>query len=350
MSARQLHRWLGLWLGIYLLLVSLSGALLLYKNPLLRIQYPELREIELVTDIRIWGPLVNQLQADPRFRYIKLPEAEAPWLEAVTHSDDRHYYDHQANLRLIRAAHSDLIGWLYDFHLHLLAGKDGRLVMGYLGLGVLVMFVAGLVQWWPRHFRRQLWRLPSPKADLRTLRQWHTSIASLSSPLQLLALLTALALIFSAQVRPLLSWLLNDPPTVAQSVTVTPQPLAVTDWQAALNSAVDYWPQMEFRLLSLRSNELDAISLRAKSINEWHPNGRSRLMLEADGQRVIAAQLADDFGTGQRFYNLMYPLHMAAVGGESYRLVLLVAGLIPLPLFVTGLWYYLLCRRRINGN
>ncbi|MBT1064637.1 PepSY domain-containing protein [Bowmanella sp. Y26] len=350
MTARQLHRWLGLGLGIYLVLVSLSGALLLYKNPLLRFQYPELREIELVADIRIWGPLVNQLQADPRFRYIKLPEAEAPWLEAVTHSDDRHYYDHQANLRLIRPAHNDLIGWLYDFHLHLLAGKDGRLVMGYLGLGVLVMFVAGLVQWWPRHFRRQLWRLPKPKADLRTMRQWHTSVASLSFPLQLLALLTALALIFSAQVRPVFSWLMNDPPEGAQSVTVQSQPLAETDWQTALNTAVEYWPKMEFRLLSLRSAASDAISMRAKSINEWHPNGRSRLMLDAEGKQIVASQLADDFGTGQRFYNLMYPLHMAAVGGEGYRLLLLAGGLIPLLLFITGLWYYLLRGRRQQGN
>lgn len=346
MTAKLWHRWLGLVLGIWLVLIGLSGAVLLYKNPLLRWQYPQLQGIEPVADISAWGALMDQLQQDPAFRYAKLPAEDALWLEAVTHTDSHYYYDHQGQLRLVRAAHSDVLSWLYDFHLHLLAGKDGRQVMGYLGLAILVMLITGLVQWWPRQVRRQLWRLPWRKPDLRTLRQWHTSLASLFSPLQLLILLTALAVIFSAQVRPALNWLFNDPVVVKSDAQPMVQPLSQSDWTEVLVRARSYWPQMEFRLLSFRGDAEQAYRLRAKSPNEWHPNGRSTLLIDAVSYQILDSQNADELGRGQRLYNLMYPLHMAAVGGQGYKLLLLFGGVLPLILFISGLWYYLLRRRK----
>ncbi|GAB3020166.1 PepSY-associated TM helix domain-containing protein [Bowmanella dokdonensis] len=341
MNGKAVHRWLGWLAGSWFVLVSLSGALLLYKNPLLAWQYPELRQAGPVASVTHWGPLLNQLQQDPAFRYAKLPAADALWLEAVTHDDIRHYYDQGFELLLVRAPHSDLIGWLYDFHLHLLLGELGHEILGYLGLSIVALIGVGLYLWWPRQFRRQLWRLPLTKLNLRTLRQWHTSLGSLFTPLLLLATLTGVLMVFNGPFRAGMNWLFTDPPLQMPSREPVPWPLADTDWPEILQVATRHWPQMDFRLLSFRQQETDAVSFRAKATDEWHPNGRGVLILEPGTRQVLLARTAESLGQGHQLSNAIYPLHIAAVGGNWYKIPLLLTGLLPLLLMTTGLVYYL---------
>jgi len=59
--------------------------------------------------------------------------------------------------------------------------------------------------------------------------------------------------------------------------------------------------------------------------------------------------LADDameFSIVQRAFNLVYPLHIGSVGGEIYRILLVIGGVVPLLLAVTGYIYYIQRRRR----
>ena len=48
------------------------------------------------------------------------------------------------------------MGWVHDFHGSLLiGGREGRSVIGWMGVGMLALGLSGIVLWWPRGNR---WR------------------------------------------------------------------------------------------------------------------------------------------------------------------------------------------------
>lgn len=348
LKARTLHRYLGWLLGIWLLLISLSGAVLLFKNDLLRWQYPQLQNLQLPAQISHWGPLLNQLQQQPDFRYVKYPDQDAHWLEAVTHSNQRYYYNASHTLLLTRTPHGDWIDWLYDFHLHLLGGNTGETVLGVIGVFCVVLLLAGIVQWWPRRLSWRLFSLPWPAVNARALRQWHSLLALSFAPLLLLTTLTGSLMVFNAEFRTVLAWFSATAAPAAPLKTAGYQPLASTDWTAALKQAQAQWPEAQLRLSSLRTDDSQPISFRARMAGEWHQNGRSVVQVDAQSSKVIYATPATALGNTAAIANSLYPLHTAAVGGAWYFWLLAVSGLLPLLLLLTGLLYTFVNRRTVK--
>lgn len=340
LSAARLHRYLGWGLGIWLTLLCLSGALLLYKNSLLRWSYPALAAIQPVSEVQQWGPLLQQLQQDANFRYVKFPDSDAKWLEAVTFDNQRHYYDGQHQLRLSRQIHADWIDWVYDFHLHLLGGKTGHTVNGVIGLFSVLLLLCGLWQWWPRRFNKRLFTLPKAEPSLRSLRQYHSLLALLLLPLLLLTSATGAMMVFSQQTRTVLSAALGQDQYPFQPVKeIAPVALALTDWPRALATATRYWPEQQLRLVSFRRKEQDVISFRAKAEDEWHPNGRGVLQLHPASYQLMYARAAADLNQADKVRNSFYPLHVASIGGAFYKILLLLSGVSCLLLFGLGLSY-----------
>lgn len=348
LTAARLHRYLSWGLGIWLILLCVSGAVLLYKNPLLRWQYPQLQQIQPVADISHWGPLLNRLQQDKQFRYVKFPAADARWLEAVTFDNSRHYYNEQHYLLLTREVRSDWLDWLYDFHLRLLSGEAGHTLNGLLGLLSLLLLFSGLWQWWPRHFNRRLFKLPRPDSSLRSVRQYHSVLALLLLPLLLLTSATGAMMVFSQQTQMVLRTLLPPAAPAPQPLrSIAAVPLSATNWTAALQSAQQHWPTQALRLVSLRQKDSEPISFRAKTTDEWHPNGRGVLQLNPLDNSVLYAVAATELAAAEQLRNSFYPLHVAAVGGTLYQLALLLIGVLSLPLLLLGL---LFSWRRFNAR
>lgn len=347
MNMMLLHRWAGFIFGGWLALVCLSGAILVYKNPLLTFFYPQLADVQPVAEVSHWGPLINRLQQDERFRFVRLPSDDALWLEAVTADKQHYYYDVEQTLLLVRDNYSDTIGWLYEFHLYLLAGDTGRELLGICALAGILLLITGLYRWWPVSWRGSLWTIPVWKNDLRTSRQWHTSIGSLTLPLVLLCCLTAALLIYGRSVTSALYWLLADQPVSGQEVKSDGSvPPTEGDWQRALQLASQQWHGAELRLLHFRRKPTDVFRFRAKAAHEWHPNGRSIIQIDPVSYRVIVAANEAEYSIVQRAFNLVYPLHIGSVGGETYRILLVIGGVAPVWLAVTGYIYYIQRRRR----
>ncbi|WP_416307525.1 PepSY-associated TM helix domain-containing protein [Neptunicella sp. SCSIO 80796] len=342
----KLHRWLGWLIGIWFVLVSLSGATLLYKNDLLQWQYPQLPAYQTVENISHWGPLLNQLQQDRRYRSVRLPTQQAPWLEVTSHSGDHYYFNEQRQQVLVRSPHSDWIDWLYDFHLHLLLDDLGHDILGYLGIATLLLIFTGLIRWWPKHWHWRLWRLSWRGNGFRMARQWHSTFASLFAPLLLVSVITGTLIIYSAVTKSSLSWLLNDPVPVKPVKLANPYPVSQTDWSSMLTSAQQHWPQAQLRLFRLRAGNDDPVSFRARDKDEWHPNGRSVIMIDPSNNQILSSKLANQLGSGQQINNGIYPLHVATVGGKLFKMALLVSGVVPAVLLVSGLFYSLYRRRK----
>jgi uncharacterized iron-regulated membrane protein len=336
--AKKLHRFFGLILALWLVPASLTGSVLLYKNVLLQWLYPQLQQ-PLVTDLATWGKVLDALpQTD--YHFVRLANTERPWLELSRLDGTLEYWSASGELLLNRSQYQDFIGWCYEFHLHLFSADLGEQMIGVLGLLTLLLIGSGLWQSWPRHWRWKLWRLPWSASSIRWSRQWHFVIAFWTAPLLVLISLTGTAMVYNSQVQQGLSWLFSDTEVKTTAAVITPYPVFQSQWALWLVTAQQQIPDAELRLASFRKTAEQSQSIRAQLTKEWHPNGRTLISISPKSSEVLSVQKATEMGQGKQISQMIYPLHMAAVGGDPYKILLLLTGLIPLLLWVLGLVFY----------
>lgn len=342
LRSRFWHRLLGLWLGMLLLLVCLTGSILLFKNPLLQWLYPQL-QISRVDDPQLQGRVLDRLEQS-QYGFVRLPHAERPWLELSRLDGTLEYWSVPATvteaprLLLSRAPYSDVLDWCYQLHLYLFVKSWKHQLTGIVGIAALLLLIAGLKTQWPRNWR--MLKLPLRARALPALqrhRQWHYVSGVLSLPLLLLVISTGTAMAYNTQTQQFFSWLLQDPPEPAATAepVFAPVALAQADWPLWLTNARQALPDAQLRLASFRKSPADAVQIRAQLPEEWHPNGRSVIRLAPDGS-LLSLQRATDLAPGRQLSQLIYPLHVAAVGGSFYLWLLFAAGLLPLLLWWLG--------------
>lgn len=157
----QIHLWTGIVLGIYVVLISVSGSAIVFRNELYQSLWPGPKIVP------ISGPRLSHdgLKAAvhrswPKYSvsYIfdskRKDEAVEIWISktADPHAKTKgRLFDPftGADLGPSRPALIGLIAWFTDLHTNLLGGETGRKVNGFLAIFVVIVSVTGLVLWWP---------------------------------------------------------------------------------------------------------------------------------------------------------------------------------------------------------
>ena len=158
----QIHLWSGLGLGLYLIVVTVTGSALVF--------HWEIEALSAPRPVTREGPLLDYdaLKAVAErthpgavvagFLKPRDPvDAVQVWLERGEQQDIR-FLDPFSGADLGPASLNALLGWLASLHADLLAGETGLIVNG-VGAGCLfVLCATGAVVWWPgrRHWRRGL--------------------------------------------------------------------------------------------------------------------------------------------------------------------------------------------------
>lgn len=219
--------------------------------------------------------------------------------------------------------------WLFDLHHHLFAGEVGEWVSGIAGLCALFFVFSGFILWWRTRqtFRFRLWpaRMSRPAIIMH-----HRDLGVVIAPLLLLSVVTGTMMLFRpfaiAMVAPFGSVADTvkalEPPKY-QGGTLAPSP----NWEAMLGTARKFYPDAEFRILSLPKKAGDPISLRMKQPEEWLPNGRTTLWFDAATGTLLGTRDALKMPGGAQAFNMAYPLHAAKVGGYAYKLLMMLVGL-----------------------
>lgn len=73
---------------------------------------------------------------------------------------------------------------------------------------------------------------------------------------------------------------------------------------------------------------------------EWHPNGRSVLKFDATTGALVSHSDVRNSSQGYLLSQMIYPLHVAAVGGIAWLVVVLVGGIVLILLPITGIYFW----------
>lgn len=344
---RKLHLYSGLLLSLFLFLIAITGAALIYKNEYWALRYTQISSEDIIPSAANQAAAIEQAYAlyGTDLGSLKMPE---PDLAAY------HVYlpDHEEALLDIETLsvidewqpRQRLMGFLFDIHAHLMAGDRGEIVAGIIGIIGGLMAITGLILWWPtrRAFRWQrLWPRDTSRASLLA---WHRDAGMLLSPLLLLFILSGSAMVFYTSVQKGMNALFGDP--VPQIALPQGTPVDISDPARPLPSAetINRVQQAlpDARLMFYYADALPQgfHRFRLKRECELHPNGLSFVYTDARSGEIVAVKDACAMPPGERLTNMIYPLHAAKTGSELYRVLGLVTALVLAGLSVTGVVTY----------
>jgi uncharacterized iron-regulated membrane protein len=194
----QLHLWTGLALGLYLLVLSVSGSLSVLRPDVHRWFIPRSVPIEgtrlagdaLQDAVRRTYPLDEVTDVFERRR------PDAPVMVTLQRDGAKveRLFDPYAarDLGLAYPPITNAIEWVVDLHDNLLAGTTGRAVNGVGALLFLALALTGAIVWWPGVSRLGHSMVPGkPAKSARFARRLHNALGIWTLALILMWAITA---------------------------------------------------------------------------------------------------------------------------------------------------------------
>lgn len=351
-ATRAVHAWGAAALALFLLLSSLTGVLLVWKQTYLKLVIPEARvefEPELEPLARIVEAIEAQFDVD-EIGLIQLATRDFP-LTKVTLTDTRYaYVDVEGNVVAEWFLNDRWEEWLYDLHHRLLLGNRGLTIVGFIALAMTLLVLAGLVSFWPmrRGLRLGLWPKGTEPAHLLVT---HRNIGVFEALPFLFTLATGAVLAFPFQTE---EWLL-DPVRQTQeySDSLIENLDDVSggnsgDWLPAMTRALSTFPVGEVRSVNVASRASPYRIIGVKQPDEWHPDGMSRVYIEAASGYMDVRFDATTLPVIERAHHAVYPLHTGKLESLPYKLFLTLSGLTVAMLATLGLVCFV--RGRLAGS
>jgi len=194
----QLHLWIGLALGLYLVVLSVSGSLSVLRPDVHRWFVPRTVAVE---GTRLTGDALQEAvrRTYPQYEVTNVFERRRPdtpvmvTLELDGEVVERLFDPYAArDLGLTYPPITEAIEWVVDLHDNLLTGTTGRTVNGIGALLFLTLAITGAIVWWPGISRVGHSMLPGkPAKSARFARRLHNAVGFWTLALILLWAVTA---------------------------------------------------------------------------------------------------------------------------------------------------------------
>lgn len=345
---RSLHRVLGLSVGLWAVVMGLTGTILVFSHEIDAALNPHLLRVEPRT-----GPWdVDGALAAVRARFpgapvdsIRFPRRRDEALQVWIGEDagTRVYLDpFGARILGVRSKHEGAIAFLRDLHMYLLAGETGETISGFLGLLLIAILATGLMLWWPKPRRlagalKIRWHLPL----LPRMYDLHRVSGAVTALFLLVPIVTGVMLVFH---KPTTAWLiaglggpaLELPKTLSAPAGASRQP--VSRWLASARRALPEARPVSVRFPKGRS---DPAVIRMHFPVNPHPNGRTFVAIDPYTSEVLDVHDWRRAGAGIRVSDYKYPLHIGTAAGLPGRLLIQITGLAIVLLFATGAFVWL---------
>ena len=353
----QVHMWLGLIAGLYVLVVSVSGAALVFRIDMQRAMHPDLFT-------PTGGPLaepaavmesVRRAFPDGRVSGVDAPTTVRPtYLAYVVRGDSflTILVDPASTRVLGELPEDSLVRAVQELHFDLLGGRSGRVANGIGAAALLLLCLTGLVIWWPglANWPRGL-TLDFSRSWRRINWDLHSAVGFWAAALVALWAVTGVYFAFPSQFRAAVNAL--SPVTVTRapsSDAAAPRPAVPPTWRALIERARATVPAHHVARVVVAGNERDAFLVMFSDTAPTPAAGANlqSVYLDQFSGAVLDGPPAQRRSAGDVVMAWMAPLHVGNFGGTGVRVAWLVLGLAPALLFMTGftMWWTRVVRTR----
>ena len=339
----KLHLYTGLLIGLLLMLSGLSGSVLVFRDEIEAVAYPEL----LVTAARGERIAVDDMLQRVRRAYpddlpfaIRMPRTpQQTYMVKFNGAHDLFVYVDPYSGRILGAQRQmdSPTRWISLLHTQLLSGEAGETALGIGALLLIGLCVTGLVLWWPRNGKiSQGFKVQWSARWKRLNFDLHRASGVYAALLLLLAASTGAAFVFNKTATGLVDTVTASAPRAAPPRALpSPGGIPVRALDTLLHQADRVLPAPT-TWIGLPQTPQAPLVVRKRLPQELHPNGRNFVYLNQYSGNVIQVEHALSAPLGTRVFNTFYPLHIGAIGGTPTRVLQVVVGLAPTLLLVTG--------------
>lgn len=337
------HRWLGLGLGIVVILLSLTGSLLVFHHDWERWLQPERHVVSVPPAGTARAPLATILQrlqteAPAGYRLIRLESGHGPTdsEKILFISPDRRtrwsaFVNPWTGDILWRGADQSLVTpWLLHLHMHLHIGTWGYVITGLAALALTILGLTGLWLTRDRLARLLHWpfrRTPGGRTRASELHKW-TGLVSLYFTLVLGGTGVWFAiLIVPFQFREKAS--LVPAPAFALSRLAPVEP--------ALATVAREFPGAEVLRIGFPADDRGKLQIRVlhRDAPVWAKFSRMDFDPVTGAPQRIAR--ASEATTAQKWQAILAPLHFGFYGSTLVKWLYVLGGALPAVLALTGI-------------
>jgi len=338
-----MHRWMGLILGIWLLLQVLTGAVLNFEDNIIS----DVKSGDLVKVDE--SPVDNMLAILERdFSEHQLLRIEYPtggktsFIVRTQHkSSKQQYYSKylpSSNKLITFNFFEYATVWFFKFHEELLIEKTGRYIVGILGIALFLWVISGLYLWWPSSKIRAL-KICWQGSYRMKLYDLHRVTGVIVSVFLLIISVTGVAMSYRTALLEAF-----DSAQVISSNSIKEQNLLHCLQHKKIDITIDCFASTK-GISSVKGIRFDAQREQIKVLLYASDHSRSFAVdtvvlstAEASKSKVNLAIEENDYET---VLNWMYPLHTAKVMGTFGKFIMFIVSLMTSLLIVIGwlIWW-----------
>jgi uncharacterized iron-regulated membrane protein len=213
----QVHLWLGISGGVYVLAISLSGSAILLKSPFYQTFEPKWLEPTTTTPLKDTALTAKMAEVYAGYELGFTMEAYEPNRATyIVLNKDGEYFPHYFNqytgqdIGVANPWPIKAVEWLANIHTDLLLGREGRKINGIGGLLLVLMSLSGLILWWQGRSRWYEGLLILPNSQRSLLWQLHSLLGFWCLVLMLAWGVSGFQLGFPGAINSLVDWLDSD--------------------------------------------------------------------------------------------------------------------------------------------
>jgi len=374
----QVHMWIGLALGILFVALGLSGSVLVYHDELEAMSAPAPKATTMGTPKPIEDIIAAARDATPNAKgstMVTLPEnagdpATVRFLQAFREADanargNRNrggraggqragqppspiIFVDPVTAKVIGAratAMSPLVRFAHDLHGSLFFGRDGRPLVGWLGVGMLILGVSGLYLWWPKpHQWKYAFIVRRTAKGIRFHRELHAAAGIWGFIVFIIVSFTGVATAFPDTIRAAAgggapAFNLRTGPEIEPMNTEHP----VTP-DEAIAYAQEAVPGTLARSVMIPMRETQAISV-ALARKGSDPTILTLVYVNPYSGHVAAVRDPVTLSGPDTFMAWQRPLHDGEGLGPIWRFLVFLSGFLPLLFVITGAAMWIKKRR-----
>jgi uncharacterized iron-regulated membrane protein len=361
----QIHLWAGLALCIPFAMLGLTGSILVFEDELNRAFGPAAKHVAAGGAARPTSDIIAAARAVAPAGFVPIaytartdigelasvrltpPGRSGPGTEMVRIRVD------PVSLETFPESQSTMLRQIFYLHSTLLMkNREGRQLVGWLGVVMLVMGVSGLVNWWPgRNHWRSAFSVSKQARGFRLHRELHGAAGIWGLLVFIVVSFAGVYLAFPATIRSGVDLVLPARDLRAKAAAVRAEPIAGAE-PLGVDGAIELArasapgtepvsaflptrPDQPFRIGLLRPDQESGAPAVTVFIDPW-------------ARRVIEVLDPRKFSIGERILAWQHALHAGEALGGAWKILVFLSGLLP-PLFVfTGIsmWWIKRGRRK----
>jgi uncharacterized iron-regulated membrane protein len=336
----QLHLWAGLTLGIYALLIGLTGSVLVFREEIVEhiAPVPRLDDTSGHTSLQAMLERIETQTRGWNVWSIESPrEAHAPWSSYLLQRGKGRsvFVDGQGNIIGERRLEGTWIALFEQFHSNLLIRNGGRWYNGVAGLALAALALTGLYLWWPSRGQwATAFRIVRTSNWKGVIYDLHRVGGALLLVFTLMFCITGAYFTWPAVYRNLVAAVLPvTAKAAAPQISVQGQRMPLDSLVAAARGVIPGGDLV--RLVSPRaSRQPVTVVFRHGTAEENYKT--SQVLLHPATGKILRADPYADRTFGDHVVSFIGPLHTGHFGGLGLKVLWAATGMVLPLLFLTG--------------